>query len=194
LVEATLIVSLLGVVLAVGIPAFARAVRTSKMAEAPEQLQRIYAAAAAYYATPHTPHEAPPSRPGASGRSTVERVDSSPLGPRTQCLPTAAGPTPDKPSSDPVQVDFGAADVPASATWRALGYQPQEPLRYRYTFAPQRSGCGLQAHDGETLSLTLRAEGDLDADGVLSSFERTATLGPGGLNLDPMLTVRDRVE
>ena len=56
---------------------------------------------------------------------------------------------------------------------------------------------------GHTLSLlsvgavliVLRAEGDLDGDGLYSSFERRAKVLPGGkLQPDPVLHVQDRVE
>jgi hypothetical protein len=57
------------------------------------------------------------------------------------------------------------------------------------------SGCGAIGQDshGEVV-LSVSAEGDLDGDGVLSRFERTATIAGGELTLDPMLVVRDRVE
>ncbi len=190
LIEAALVVCLLGIVLAVGIPAFARALRTSKMAEAPEQLQRIYAAAAAYYAAP-----APAASPaqGAAADALAQAVQAGPMTPG-RCLPAAAGPTPSQPSREPVPVNFGAPDTPGAPIWRALGYDPHEALRYRYSILPARSGCGLSGRDDGGDLLTLRAEGDLDGDGVLSLFERTATVENGELVLDPLLIVHDRVE
>ena len=170
LVEAALLVSLLGVVLAASVPTFVRSLRTSKTDEPPREMERIFRAAAAYYATP---------QPTAAGK-------------RLGCMPDAAGPTPPKPTQEPAQVAFGAADAPA--TWRALGYEPSEPIRYRYSFLPARSGCGLLPADshGETM-LTLRAEGDLDNDGRMSLYERTAVTKDGELRLDPLLSVRDRM-
>jgi hypothetical protein len=108
-------------------------------------------------------------------------------------MPDPAGPTPSKPARDPVPVVFSASDAPA--TWRAIGYEPSGPIRYRYTFLPARSGCGALPADshGEPV-LTLRAEGDLDGDGVLSLYERTAVTKDGVLSLEPLLSVRDRIE
>jgi hypothetical protein len=42
--------------------------------------------------------------------------------------------------------------------------------------------------------LVLRAEGDLDGDGVLSLYERTVVTREGQLVLEPLLSVRDRIE
>jgi Tfp pilus assembly protein PilE len=173
LVEVALLLSLLGVVLAVGVPAFVRGLRTSKTAEAPDELQRMFASVAAYYGS---------AQPTAAGK-------------RVHCLPEAAGPTPEQPSADPVEVQFTAPEAPGSATWRALGYTPAGAIRYRYSLLPEKPGCGVTPHDARDQTvLTLRAEGDLDADGVLSRFERTVTARDGELVLEPLLVVHERVE
>lgn len=168
----TLLVSLFGILLAVGVPAFVRALRTSKTDEPPRELERMYRAIEAYYDTPQT----------------------TAAGQRERCLPDPAGPTPDKPARDARQVVFANAETSA-ATWRAIGFEPSEPIRYRYSFLPMRAGCSMLPADsrGEPV-LTLRAEGDLDGDGVLSTFERTAVTRDGALSLEPLLIVRDRIE
>jgi Tfp pilus assembly protein PilE len=172
LVEVTLLLSLLGIVLAVGVPAFVRGLRTSKTDEPPRELERMYRAIEAYYDTPQT----------------------TAAGERRRCLPDPAGPTPDKPARDARAVVFANAETSA-ATWRAIGYEPAEPIRYRYSFLPMRAGCAMLPTDsrGEPV-LTLRAEGDLDGDGVLSTFERIAVTREGALYLEPLLIVRDRIE
>jgi hypothetical protein len=170
-VEVALLLSLLGVVFAVSVPTFVRSLRTDKMAEAPREMERIFGAAAAYYASPQAT---------ANGK-------------RVHCMPEAAGPTPPKPTREPQQVAFGTGE--GSATWRAIGYEPAEPIRYRYSFLPARAGCDVLPVDsrGETV-LTLRAEGDLDGDGVLSLYERVVVTRAGSLELEPLLSVRDRIE
>ena len=184
LIEVALFLCLLGVVSAVSVPTFLRALRTSKMAEAPLELSRIYAAVAAYYATP---------QPASS--ASAPRADADTSGGRLRCLPEAAGPTPSQPSKDPTQIAFAADDTPGAPTWRAIAYQPSAPIRYRYSLLPGDAGCGNLAEDSHGQAvLSLRAEGDLDGDGVLSQFERSATIRQGELALDPLLTVRDRVE
>jgi hypothetical protein len=173
MVEVALIVSILGVACAVAVPTFLREVRTSKVAEATSELQHLQLSAAAYYATP-------------------QPVDD---GKRLRCLPAAAGPTPAMPSVEPVAVPFSAPETPGAPTWVALGYEPQSPVRYRYSFLPAFTGCASRsplAADGPVL--TLRAEGDLDGDGVLSRFERRSQDQDGELTPDPLLIMRDRIE
>jgi type II secretory pathway pseudopilin PulG len=168
LLEITAVVCALGVILAVAVPTLARSVRASKVAEASEQLDALYRAAAAYYAVP---------RGEAGGH----------------CLPESAGPTPELPNAAPSAVDFAAASS-GSETWQALGFLPQLPLRFRYSFMPSVAGCGLP-RGAPPHRLVLRAEGDLDGDGALSTFERHATIDSGGrLPAEPVLHVHDRIE
>jgi prepilin-type N-terminal cleavage/methylation domain-containing protein len=167
LLEITAVVSALAVILAVAIPTLARSVRASKVSEATEQLDALYRASAAYYAVPR--------------------------GEQGHCLPEAAGPTPELPSTAPVAVDFAAASSGAE-TWKALGFAPKLSLRYRYSFLPSVSGCGLP-RGAPPHRLVLRAEGDLDGDGVLSTFERHAAIeSDGKLSAEPVLHVQDRIE
>ena len=164
LVEIAVLISLGGILLAVGIPTFVRAMHTSKMSEAPDELRRIYDATAAYHARP--PH----------------------------CLPEAAGPTPAKPSQRPIEVLFADPKAPGSATWQALGFEPSRPIRYRYTLAVPTPGCQQMRDSRGQFVVSIRAEGDLDGDGVLSLFERDATMQDGALELDRLLVIRDAVE
>ena len=169
--EAATLVSVVGTLLAVALPTLGRAVRPSKLTEATEQLDSLYHAVAAYYATP---------------RSAAQ-------GGITHCLPGAAGPTPEVPSQSPLRTDFLAQSSQGASTWKDLGFTPSVPLRFRYSFAPAVSGCSRSVSDGRVL--VLRAEGDLDGDGLYSSFERRAKVLPGGkLQPDPVLHVQDRVE
>lgn len=173
MVEVAAIVCVVGILLAVFIPAFFRELRTSRTSEATEHLELLYQRSAAYFAA---------RRPQEDGPTL------------TRCLPPTAGPTPRAPSEEPEEIDFTAEDASGSATWRALEFSPSIPLRYSYTFEPTASGCGLRSPEG-TYLLTLRAEGDLDGDGERSVFERRARANEEG-ELEPsdILYVRDRVE
>jgi type II secretory pathway pseudopilin PulG len=172
LVEACALTCVGGVVLAVAVPTFSRHLRTSKTAEAAEQLAALHRGAAAYYVRRHT---------AADGRTL------------TQCLPEAAGPTPTEPSSSPQRVDFTAPNTPGADTWRALGFAPEEPTRFRYSVLPEKPGCGLDATQ-HVQRMTFAAEGDLDGDRVLSRFERRATAKDGELVPSGVLVVTQRVE
>ena len=173
LVEAALIVCLVGIVLAVFVPTFVRELRTSRTSEAVESLQLMSQRATAYFTTPW---------PQADGPAAI------------RCLPPTAGPTPRAPTEGPERVEFQSVETPGHETWRALRFQPEMDVRYAYTFEPAASGCGLRSPAGSYL-LTLRAEGDLDADGERSLFERRmAADDDGDLFEFGILYARDRVE
>ncbi len=173
LVEAALIVSIVGIVLAVFIPTFARELRTSKTSEAVDNLRALSVSAAAYFTTPWPREEGPA---------------------QLRCLPPTAGPTPRTPTADPVTVDFQSEDTPGQETWTALSFEPDGDVRYAYTFEPTAAGCGLRSPEGSYL-LTVRAEGDLDSDGERSMFEQRLTALPSGELVEfGILYVRDRGE
>jgi len=166
--EAALLLSILGSVLVVFVPTFLRRVRTNKISEASEFLQEMSDRAAAYYAT--------------SWDSGLRH-----------CLPPAAGPTPTVPSVDPVAVDFFAPEQSGHESWTALGFQPDRPIRYSYSFRPDENGCDLEG-SGNAWIVSFRAEGDLDGDGVRSIFERRAALNAGALEPEGVLHVHQRIE
>lgn len=172
LVEAALVVCLLGIALAVFLPTFFRELRTSKVSEASEQLQVLFQATSAYYEHRH-------------------EVEGD--GADRACLPEAVGPTPAEPTQDGVIVDFAAEDIEGGATWRALEFAPSRPLRYRYSLTPAVTGCGLVADTPSPL-ITLTAEGDLDGDGELSRFELNAAIDDDVLTRTGVLYVRHRIE
>jgi len=168
LIEAALLLCLLGIVLAVFVPTFLGRVRTNKISEASELLQEISDRAAAYYAT-------------------------SWGGGKRFCLPQGAGPTPATPSVDSAEVDFAAEEHSGHASWEALGFQPERPVRYSYTYQPSDHGCDLVTADGPR-SVSFRAVGDLDGDGVHSTFERRATIDVDGFQTADILHVHQRIE
>lgn len=173
LLQVALIVFVAGTVLAAFLPTFVRELRLSKVSEASENLARMHASAAAYFAMEHT----------------TERGTS------THCLPPPAGPTPAAPSVEPIEVDWGDASTLDGETWSALGFAPARPVRFSYVFEPSADGCGLRSPEG-TYLVTFRANGDLDGDGERSVFERRAAADPRSGELVPLgiLYSRDRVE
>ncbi|MBN1655003.1 MAG: type II secretion system protein [Deltaproteobacteria bacterium] len=172
LIETALIISVVGTILAVVIPTFIRALRTSKVAEASIQLNALYRATSAYYSGRYR-----------EGRKLLSR-----------CLPPQAGPAPAKPSDKPLKVDFYSGETPGAETWRALKFNPSEPLRFCYSFLPRISGCGLHKPPNTPLVI-LRAEGDLDGDNEYSTFERMVVVSEQNeLALEKLLFVKDRTE
>ena len=168
MIEAGLLLSLLAVVLAVFVPTFVRRVRTNKISEAAELLQTMSRGANAYYDT--------------SWSSLVRR-----------CLPPSAGPTPQAPTTEAEDVDFFSPEALGHESWKALRFQPDRPVRFSYRYVPSADGCAL-AESGDAVSVVFRAEGDLDGDGVRSTFERAATIDQSGFAQGEALIVHRRTE
>ncbi len=165
LIEAALMLCLAAVVLAIFVPTFLRRVRTDKIAEAAEVLEDMSRLAQAYYET------------------------SWPSGSR-HCLPPSAGPTPPTPTVEPAHVDFASEDTPGHQTWNAIGFATERPLRFSYRYTTTEAGCDL--HD--PVEVTFTAHGDLDGDGVWSTFERRASIGPDRFHPAEALLVHRRTE
>ena len=168
LIEVGLVLCIAGIVLAVFVPTFVRRVRINKISEASQLLQEMNDRASAYYAT------------------------AWPNGKRF-CLPPGAGPTPSLPTVDSADVVFADEAQTGHQSWEALGFQPDRPVRYSYSFLPSHHGCDLVG-DGDRGLVSFRAEGDLDGDGVRSVFERRATVDATGLKPAETLHIHRRVE
>ena len=69
-----------------------------------------------------------------------------------------------------------------NATWSALMFSVDEPHYYRYTYLSEGSG--------KTARFTVRAYGDLNCNGVWSTFERLGSVDPQGNVRGPGLTKR----
>lgn len=159
LIELALVLSLTGALLAAFLPTFFRHLSTSKIAEAVEQLDALHRHGASYFAA------------------------------HRSCLPDSAGPYPEQPNADPVQVDF-SQDAHGAATWSALG-RTAAPLRFGYQVEVLEPGCTQRAAGP---ALYLRAFGDLDGDGVTSLFERASRVEHGALVPHGPLRTVNRVE
>ncbi|MAQ15006.1 MAG: hypothetical protein CMN30_09465 [Sandaracinus sp.] len=143
----------MGSVLAIFVPSFLDHLRTSKVEEPPLVLGELHDRLAAYYEARHE-----------AGR---------------HCLPEAAGPAPMDTRESAEAYDFHANDVPGRATFEAIEFTTERPLRFRYEVIPRRAACGVTIDPGHIL-FTVRATGDLDGDGVFSSYERRATVDANG--------------
>ena len=159
LLEAAVLAGVVGTALEIFVPTFVERVRTNKIVEASTLLQELSHRTATYYGT------------------TWENE-------RTRCLPPQAGPTPFEPTEDAEPVDFFSPEETGHETWQALGFQPIHPIRYSYRYIPAEAGCNLGG-EGKDGPITLRAEGDLDGDGVRSRLERQMQPTPDG-TLEPI--------
>jgi hypothetical protein len=161
-VELAVGVSLVGSLLAVVVPTFARELHASRTVEPIDGLQRIGVAAVAFAKARPVGEAFPPSA-----------ALTPPIVPRGRCQP------------DPP----GLWDQP---TWRALGYAPEPaeaPHCFSFAFdsalSPNRSTFRAHAH------------GDLDGDGIVSTFELTGHAVEGdplGPAMDPGMYIDSEIE
>jgi hypothetical protein len=145
-VETALVIAVAGSVLAVMVPAFARNLHASRLAEPIDGLNRIATRANAIAA----------ARPAA------------------MAYPASVGLTPEQVPRGQEHLDPpGTWDHP---TWRTLGFEWTVPHHYSFEFLSEN-------RPGQAL-FEAKAHGDLDGDGVFSSFEIAGESKDGS---EPML-------
>ena len=152
-IELALAVALLGSVLAVAIPTFAREIHASRFVEPTDGLKRIGAGALSY------------------AEANLQFPDSAPL--------TPSAPPRGTKEADPPEI----WDTP---TWYALAFCPApEGVPHAYAFEFESSSGGFVA----------RARGDLDGDGILSTFEIRGVAPPGeAARVEPGMYVEAELE
>jgi hypothetical protein len=104
-------------------------------------------------------------------------------GKRPSRFPPSAPATPTRvPSGDKFTPNASTWSHP---TWKAIHFEMGSPMRYSYEI--------ITSKDGRTA--TVRAHGDLDGNGKLSTIERAVTLNKdGSVTLSPKLFVNDEYE
>ncbi len=167
-IELAVVFALVGSVLAVAVPTFVREVHASRLSEPIDGLKRIGAGAIEYAQA----HPLPATAQGGQG--------FPPSAPMTPAVPPRGRCEPDAP---------GAWEEPG---WRDLDFRPVQagaPHCFSFAFdsslAPDRSS--FQAH----------SHGDLDGDGILSTFQISGQYregDPRGPTIDPGMIVDSEVE
>jgi hypothetical protein len=111
----------------------------------------------------------------------MEREDAK--GKRPTRFPPSAPPTPAKvPSGTKSAPDASTWSHP---TWNAIHFVMEMPTYYSYEIVTSKDGHVA----------TVRAHGDLNGNGKLSTIERTLTLGKDGtVVMDPKLVLQDELE
>jgi type IV pilus assembly protein PilA len=165
LIELMIVVAIIGILAAIAIPAFVNYVKRSKTSEAQGNLKSLFTGASAYYESENWAQGVMPAgaSAGAATHCTVDDADVS---------YTA--------SDEKYVIDWPAeADVDA---FKALNFAVADPVYYEYHVAEQ-DGTGDCGHGPSELDLyAFTAVGDLDNDGVTSTFTMEA-----GSNTDNVL-------
>lgn len=163
LIEIMVVVVILGVLAAVAIPAFIKYIRRAKTAEAYDKLALLYRGSAAYI----TNSNEDVTR-GTTGTGVALR------------FPPSAGPSPaDNCCSYPGDMCIPLNEDWDDSPWRELDFQIDDPHYFVYSYVSATSG-------GVDTFFTARANGDLDCDDRMSTFERVGVLiSPGEVHAAP---------
>jgi type IV pilus assembly protein PilA len=149
LIELMIVVAIIGVLVALALPAFLNYFRRAKTAEVGPNLRNLFQGATAYYNT-ESWGSATPARGSALASSMCTVDDSGAL-----ITPSDAKQT----------VDFSTVN----ASFRALSFSIADPFYFDYQIDAAAPGCTHMTLETDTYSLFAR--GDLDMDGVTSRFE-----------------------
>jgi type IV pilus assembly protein PilA len=154
LIELMIVVAIIGILASVAIPAFMKNARKAKSAEATSSIKRIYDASRSYIMELRVGR-------GMAGATQIEPQfpESEPITPAASCCANAGYKCP---PSIAQWTSFG---------WAALRFSMDDPHYYRYEYV----STGV-ASAGAGSTFTARALGDLDCDGVMSTFEMTGHL------------------
>jgi|GEM_PF-781419 len=183
--DPAILAAVVGMSAAVAIPAFTKYMRRSKTSEARVQLAKMFDGASAYFdeetvsrppivggspLPPVTPHKCPNNGKlvGESGITPPLSVDCS-KGPGGRCVPSDGG-------------GGGAGYYDLSVwtdndVWNGLNFQMEQAHYFHYNF----KYANTEGEFGECM-FTAQAFGDLDGDGVFSTYERSGAGGKHGIS------------
>jgi len=145
--------AVIGILAAVAIPSFIKYTRRSKTVEATASLDGIRTGAVQYFMADHYSKQ---------GKLLPKKFP-----------PSSGGWWPAKPCCE--MPDYKCPLVPGSwdrSPWNELNFMLPAPHYYQYRFT--------SAGQGKDATYTAQARGDLDCDGIYSSYEIRGRVGPGG--------------
>jgi type IV pilus assembly protein PilA len=150
LIELMIVVAIIGILAAVAVPAFVKYLRRSKTIEASMNLRKLYDSSASYFFVDHS---------DATGTVLARQFPAAVTAtPAAKCCLSTGGKCRPGPS---VFADTGG-------TWPSLNFSVDDPFFFQYEYDSM----------GSDTSATFQAYayGDLDCDGVYSTFMRSGSV------------------
>ncbi|MEM7154566.1 MAG: hypothetical protein AAF799_17090 [Myxococcota bacterium] len=198
--DPALLTAFAGVGAAIAIPAMVKYTRRAKTSEARVQIAKMFDAASAYFNEEHVdrgatvflggggmpvdsaPHKCPNngSLSGSAGTTPPISVDCS-QGPDGRCVPVAGRP------SEPWEYDISLWTD--NEVWNGLNFMQEMGHSFHYNFVYTNTDSGYGS-----CQFTAQAFGDLDGDGVFSTYERSGAADEHGVNAAAGLYIDKEVE
>lgn len=174
-----------GMAAAIAVPALTKYTRRSSTSEARVGVAKMFDAIAVFFNEEHP--GTPPHRCPSDGRAEGGAGPTPPLslrcaeGPGGKCVPVKG--TPRGPGE--YSMDLWLDDP----VWRELGFVQEQPHAFHYGFrwANGTSGFG-------SCQFTAQAFGDLDDDGLFSTYERAGAADENGINAAAGLYIDQEIE
>lgn len=198
--DPALLTAFAGVAAAIAIPAMVKYTRRAKTSEARVQIAKMFDAASAFFNEEHVdrgaiailgaggtitstaPHKCPNngSLSGEAGTTPPISVDCS-QGPGGRCVPVAGRP------SEPWEYDIALWND--NEVWNGLNFMQEMGHSFHYNFVYTNTDTGYGS-----CQFTAQAFGDLDGDGIFSTYERSGAADEYGVNAAAGLYIDKEVE